>query len=627
MISSLPDPRWLAGQVLRIALRRKGGALIGHGDLPLRDAFYCCIAELPISQDFLTLPAVLEHPVLARAFAAYTASMLSSESLDFYRAHLAYQELCAAGPHIATAEVRIAAAHTIAETFIWPSAHRMVSVSGTVIGKLRTALTKANEAYGIALPSSLAPSSSLGLPSGNAEMLGLGPVVNAAPGNRTSRSISNSTASSLGVPPPAVPAPIQRSGPASTLSTAGGSAPAALASSPEEAAALVEKHVASDLFHDAAVEVYKSLERDSLPGFRAAYGRIVQACGLHYGANSSATSSSSASSTSASSATGGVDATAPITTPCAPFTIPLIRDGCTVGVLRGALQLSPQDILGDRFQRLRELQRFLRRRSTMAAARRNTRVNNLTAISGTTPGATGTTAPASSQGVVGGVLIEDNYPLLPSVGSSAALVSSVGDKTKAEAGKRVGIASVSSSANNDNLLLGSVSLVTRLPEKEQGKVKSVVDSLLKPFVHESSSKGASSAAGNAANSTSSTPSKDGSAASVPASALPAPPGTEAFDDFLLLADVLLGAAVTTADSGAKKSSPSPANAPSDALNAASVLAKATTMALGSSAGDKSVHTRALRSLLQLAMQRIQSLEEKTGAAEGSGTSKSGAGGK
>ncbi len=161
-----PEPYstdWLRGQVLHVAVKRHAsrsgpgagaGVLVGVADIALADAFECVARELPCpgpgagpeALPQLTLGYVLEHPVLARVFAAYVQSKVSAESLDFYRAQLAFQELCAAGVAVATSEIRLAAAYAIAEMFLWPTAPRMINVQGSLISRVKTALSKAESA-------------------------------------------------------------------------------------------------------------------------------------------------------------------------------------------------------------------------------------------------------------------------------------------------------------------------------------------------------------------------------------------------------------------------------------------------------------------------------------------------
>jgi hypothetical protein len=624
MVAALPDPKWLAGQVLRISLKRRGGTLIGQADVSLRDAFLCSEAELPLAPEALTLHAVMEHPVLAGMFGAFTASNLSSESLDFYRSHLAFQELCSAGPHVATAEVRIAAAHVICDTFLWSTAPRMVSVSGTLIAKLKTALAKADEAYGIvsvtpaggSLASAHSSASLLGLPSGVGGGL-------SSPQGSTRRLLggvggSGRSLTSVGDSLPGFTAGASAAGLAAPVK--GGLPAAGMASTPEEAAALVERYAPSDLLHEAAVEVFRAMERDNLPGFRQLYSRIVAACGLHYGAVPASASAAAAAAATAGSAAGGAAPAGP-TTPCAPFCVPLLRDGCTVGVLRGALQLTPQDVLGDRVQRLKELHRFLRRRSTVAAARRNTAAGGgESGAGGAAAGRGGAAGGGTQRGVVGGMLIEDGMALPGgggggggSAGGRSSIVpggGTLGGRGAGGAGSGVGVApgAGSGGGGGGGLVLNSMATYTRLPAGEQARVRCAVDHLLGPVVAGAApgATAAGAAGGQAGGGV------GAAGASVPSSSLPAPPGTEAGDDFLLLADVLLGAAVAERDA---LPSSAAAGSHGEAQAQAAVLARAAAMATAASGGDASIPTRALRSLLQLALQRVNALEEQLHGAQ------------
>lgn len=491
MIANLPEPRWLQDQCIIATLRRKGGAMVGQAEISLKDAYLCMERELPLGVQGLTLNAVLEHPVLSSMFAHYTVSKLASESLDCYRAHLAYQELCAAGPFIAGAEVRLAAAHTIAETFIWSSAPRMVHVSGPVTARLKAALNKAGVAFGIS-------------PAGTAA-------------------------------------------PAATSSPGGTAALRPILSTPEEAAAAVESHLPPTLFAEIAAEVYRAMEVESLPGFKKAYAAVIAAAGLSFSTTAvvgipTPDLDAAPGAAAATSSSGSTLEASNVATPCAPFCVPLVRDGCTVGVLRGGIMMSSLQALGEKSQRIRELQRFLRRRSS---------VHRMTA-SGTEPVAQGTVA------------LDD-----PTISAGASQAASLARMQKLFGGS----APTGGAGASAALQLNNINSIARLPSADLQRLKQAVDGTLAPVT----------------------------------------PMTEAADDYLLLADIVAGAALVERGVSDALKAPAGSKAAEAKLHSR-ILARSATMAIGSSMPDSAVTTRALRVLLQLSLQRLAKAEAALAAA-------------
>lgn len=461
MVSQLSEPHWLQSAALHVVLKRKGGIFVGEADVPLQDAYYCMMQELPLASNALTLQAVLEQPTIARMFSAYMSVQLSSESLDFYRATVAFQELCSAGEIGAPPEVRLAAGHVIFDTFVSTTGDRMINIPGTIMPKLRDGLAAADAAL------------AAGRASETGELL-----------------------------------------PAATLP--------------------------SNFFLEAGVEVYRSMERDSLPGFRTMYASVLSASGNEHSLQPPSGSKQLAASVHPSLSQMTTElgmpqmlshAAATPTTPAAPFCMPLVRDGCTVGLLRGSVLMSAVDSLADKSQRLSELQRFLRRRSSTY------RSDDASA---------GNTARESRAGDASG---------------AAATVSRMKNR----------MMPASPQGNNSSLPLNNVQAFTRLSSAEQARIKACVDALVDPSIQLT------------------------------------------MDDFLLTSDVLLGSALMESDGAGALASES-ADAKSSIRQQNATLMRAAMAAMAASSGDTGVTTRALRSLLHIAISRLMSLQPPSSGA-------------
>jgi hypothetical protein len=113
------------------------------------------------------------------------------------------------------------------------------------------------------------------------------------------------------------------------------------------------------------------------------------------------------------------------------------------------------------------------------------------------------------------------------------------------------------------LQLNNISTFVRMPTSDQAIVKRLVDDTLKPV---------------------------------------AEAHAHASEDFLLLADIIMGSAMAERDSAPQVASPL------EPRVTAAVFNRAASMAIGASSSDKSVTTRALRMVLQLALNRLAAAE-------------------
>lgn len=509
----LPDARWLQHQALHFAVRRKGGMLVGQAEVCLRDAYACMQREIPLAPDALSLSSIFSHPILSKAFAVYLAAQRSDESLHFYRAYVAYQELTAVGGVLAPAEVRFAAASVIAETFLWPSAARMVNVPGAVIGNLKAAFSRAE-----------------------------------------------TTLSAPPAAPATAPTVTTRSGAAmSALFTTASRALDAASSPTAAASASADEVMSSDVFNEAGEEVFRQMERESVPGFRKMYASLLASCGMQpvtlassapLSPSSDAGSRVSTNLTSAAAADAHTDlpsayATAQSTS-CAPFAVPILRDGCTVGLLRGSLFLTCLDAVSERSRRLAELHRLLKRRSS---TRRVTDAGLNTATAA--------------------FMLDETAGLNDARGRSASnrsALSGLAALSSAMSGALSGGASSTAAAGP---VMNSMTELAKLPTPEKARISALVEQLLSGTDFSISSP----------------------------------------DDYALLADMLMSSALTEREStaaAASSTSEDPALAKVRAQMI--VLLRATNVAFSASSGDKSPATRALRVLLQLSLHRLARAE-------------------
>jgi len=87
----IAEPGYVASEHLLLTVRKKNGALVGHSELSLRDAYHMAMYPDKGYED-VSLHGVLDNPVMRKAFQAFCDRELSRENVDFYLAAAMWSE-------------------------------------------------------------------------------------------------------------------------------------------------------------------------------------------------------------------------------------------------------------------------------------------------------------------------------------------------------------------------------------------------------------------------------------------------------------------------------------------------------------------------------------------------------
>ena len=87
----IAEPGYVASEHLLLTVRKKNGALVGHSELSLRDAYHMAMYPDKGYED-VSLHGVLDNPVMRKAFQAFCDRELSRENVDFYLAVAQWSE-------------------------------------------------------------------------------------------------------------------------------------------------------------------------------------------------------------------------------------------------------------------------------------------------------------------------------------------------------------------------------------------------------------------------------------------------------------------------------------------------------------------------------------------------------
>ena len=79
----ISDPGHVASEHILLTVRKKSGALVGHSELSLRDAYHIAVFPDKGYED-VSLHGVLNNPVMRKAFQAFCDRERSRENVDFY---------------------------------------------------------------------------------------------------------------------------------------------------------------------------------------------------------------------------------------------------------------------------------------------------------------------------------------------------------------------------------------------------------------------------------------------------------------------------------------------------------------------------------------------------------------